>query len=123
MFNAKENLETFKNFGTAGFETINTLTDLNVRTFEKLVAIQAETFNLFVDAGTELAKLGNEVKDAKAFVEGEVELAKQLGENLVAKSKESLEVSTEVCDEYNSWVKSNVEAFTAKATEVVQKAA
>ncbi len=123
MFNAQENLETFKNFGTAGFETLSTLTDLNVRTFEKLVAMQAETFNLFIDAGTELVKLGSEVKDPKAFVEGEVELAKQLSEDLVAKSKESLEVSTEVSEEYRSWVESNVESFTTKANEVAQKAA
>ncbi len=123
MYNAKENLETIKNLGTAGYESLNALTELNVHTFEKLVAMQAETFNLFVDAGTELVKLSTEVKDPKAFVEGEVELAKQLGENLVAKGKESLEVTTEVRDEYTAWVESNVETFTAKANEIVQIAA
>ena len=123
MFTLKENLENVQSFGTTGYETLRTLTELNVRTFEKLVEKQAETFNLFVDAGIELVKLSTEVKDAKAFVEGEVELAKQLGENLVTKSKESLEITTEVRDEYRTWVESNVEAFTAKANEVAQKAA
>jgi phasin family protein len=123
MITAKENLEMFKEFGTTGYETLRTLTDLNVRTYEKLVEKQAETFNLFVDAGIELVKLSSEAKDPKAFIESEVELAKQLSENLVAKSRESLEVAAEVRDEYKSFAEANVEAFTAKVSEAAQKAA
>jgi len=123
MYNAKENLEALKEFSTAGYETLNSLTELHVRTFEKAVEIQAATFNLFLDAGVEFAKLSTEVKDAKEFVEGEVELVKQLGESLVNKGKESLEVTSEVSEEYRSWTENNVEAFTAKARESVQKAA
>ena len=123
MITAKENLENVKEFATTGYETLRALTELNVRTYEKLVEKQAETFNLFVDAGIEMVKLGTEVKDPKVFVESEVELAKQLGENLVAKSRESLEIATEVRDEYQSFAEANVEAFTAKVNEVAQKAA
>ena len=123
MITAKENLEMFKEFGTTGYETLRALTDLNVRTYEKLVETQAETFNLFVDAGIEMVKLTTEAKDPKEFVESEVELAKQLGETLVAKSRESLEVATEVRDQYQSFAQANVESFAAKVNEAAQKAA
>ena len=123
MITANENLEMFKEFGTTGYETLRALTDLNVRTYEKLVEAQAETFNLFVDAGIEMVKLSSEAKDPKTFVENEVELAKQLGETLVAKGRQSLEVATEVRDEYQAFAEANVESFTAKVNEVAKKAA
>ncbi len=123
MITAKQNLENLKDFGTISYATLRALTELNIRTFEKLVEKQAETFNLFVDTSIEMAKLTTEAKDPKEFVEGEVELTKRLGETLVAKGRESLEIATEVRDEYTSFAGSNVESFAAKVNEVAQKAA
>jgi hypothetical protein len=116
------NLEILKEFGVAGFEAARNLGELNLRTWEKLVAKQTETFGLFIDAGIEMVKATTELKDVKALVNVEMEVAKQVGEILVTKGRETLQVTTDARDDYRSWVEQGVEVFTQQVEKSAKAA-
>ena len=123
MTNAQDSLNLFKEMSVGGFETIRTLGALNLQTWEKLADRQMETINLLIETSTQEIKLVSDTKDINALVNGQVELAKQLGETLVSKGRENLETATEVQDEYRTWLENGVNAFTSKATEAAAKSA
>ena len=110
-----DNMETIRQFGVNGFEAARSLGELNLRTWEKLVEKQAETFGLFVDAGIEMVKAGSELKDLKELVNVEMNVTKQFGENLVVKSRETLQLANDARDDYRSWAEQGVEQFTKQA--------
>lgn len=116
------NLEVMKEFGVAGFEAARSLGELNLRSWEKLVEKQTETFGLFVDAGIELVKATSELKDIKELVNVEMEVAKQFGENLIEKGRETLQVTNDVRDDYRSWAEKGVENFTKQVNKSTKAA-
>lgn len=115
MNNPADNMETMKQFGINGFEAARSLGELNLRTWEKLVEKQTETFGLFVDAGIEMVKATGEIKDMKELVNAEMTVAKQFGENLVVKSRETLQLANDARDDYRAWAEQGVEQFTRQA--------
>jgi hypothetical protein len=115
MNNAKENLEMVKAAGTAGFESIRTLGELNLRTWEKLVEKQMDTFGLFIDTGIKQLSLSTEITDAKDLVNTQVELAKAFGESLAAKGRETVEIANSVRDEYQGWLEDGVKKLNETA--------
>ena len=129
MFNQNEMneiLEAIKEANTSAYETVRTLGELNLSTWEKLAEKQIEAFNICFDAGVELLKASAEIKDIKdvqALVNTEVVRAKDISEKLVANSKETLEVANAASVEYRSLVESNVESITKKVNEAAKKAA
>jgi phasin family protein len=115
MNNPADNLETMKQFGINGFEAARSLGELNLRTWEKLVEKQTETFGLFVDAGIEMVKATSELKDIKELVNAEMTVAKQFSENLVVKGRETLQMANDARDDYRSWAEQGVEQFSRQA--------
>lgn len=113
MNNSADNMETMKQFGVNGFEAARSLGELNLRTWEKLVEKQTETFGLFVDAGIEMVKATSELKDPKELANAEMTVAKQFGENLAVKSRETLQLANDAGDDYRSWA----EQFTKQANK------
>lgn len=116
------NLEVMKEFGVAGFEAARSLGELNLRTWEKLVEKQAETFGLFADAGVEMVKATSEAKEIKELVSAEMAVAKQFGESLVVKGREALQLSNEARDDYRSWAEQGFESFSKQVNQSVKAA-
>ncbi len=116
------NPEVMKKFGVAGFESARSLGELNLRTWGKLVEKQAEVFGLFVDAGIEMVKAGTELKDIKALTNAEMEVARQFGEKLVVKGRETLQLTSDARDDYRAWAEQGVEVFTQQVNKSAQAA-
>lgn len=123
MKTAKENMAMVEDFGNFGFEGARALAKLNLKTWEKLVEKQMETFSLFMDTSAKQLKIVGETKDAKALTEAQVELARELGETLVSKGRETLELTTSVSDEYRTFFEGRLETFKDKATKVAEQSA
>lgn len=115
MKTAQENLELVEDFSTFGYDGMRALAQLNLKTWEQLVEKQMETFGLFMGASAKQLNLVSEAKDAKALTEAQVELARELGETLVAKGRETLELTSTVSDEYRSFFENRLETFKDKA--------
>ena len=123
MTNAQESLNLFKEMSISGFETIRSLGALNLQTWEKFADQQIDAVNLMVETGTKEIKLVSETKDVNALMNGQVELARQFGEILMAKIRANLEAAAETQNEYRTWFENGVNAFTSKAAETARKSA
>ena len=117
MTYAQDNLNLFKELSMNGFEAMRALGALNLQAWEKIAGRQMQTLDLFVETGTREINLVSETKDLNALVNGQVELAKEFGERLVAKGREDLEAAAEVQNDYRAWFEKGVNAFTAKASQ------
>lgn len=123
MKTAQENLAMVEDFGNFGFEGARALAQLNLKTWEKLVEKQMETFSLFMNTSAKQLKIVGETKDAKALTEAQVELARELGETLVSKGRETLELTTAVSDEYRTFFEGRMETLKSKASKVAEQSA
>ena len=123
MNNATESLELIKEFGTSGFENMRALSELNQRTWEKMAEQQMNTFGLILDAGLQQLKLATRTKDVSELINGQSGLTHDLRDNLLAKSRESIELSTEIGNEYRTWMEQGANTFANKMSKVADKAA
>lgn len=123
MMTSKDSLNLVKELSTSGFETARAFGELNLSIWEKMMAKQMDAFNLLLDTGLEQVKLSTETSDIKALTEAQTELAKKLGETMIAAGREGFEVANEARDEYRALTEKSVEAFTSKVTDFSAKAA
>lgn len=123
MNNATESLELIKEFGTSGLENMRALGELNQRTWEKMAEQQMNTFGLIMDAGLQQLKLATRTKDVSELINGQAELTHALRDNLLTKSRESIELSTEIGTEYRTWMEQGANTFANKMSKVADKAA
>jgi len=123
MNNATENLELIKEFGTSGLENMRALGELNQRTWEKMAEQQMNTFGLILDAGLQQLNLATRTKDVSELINGQAKLTHELRDNLLAKSRESIELSTEIGTEYRTWMEQGANTFTSKMSKAADKAA
>ncbi|MCP3867778.1 MAG: phasin family protein [Gammaproteobacteria bacterium] len=123
MATPTDNLEILKDLGTSGFEVIRALGELNLRTWEKLMEQQMDTFGLCVNSGIEQVKLITETDDYAALVNGQIELNRQFSETLTEKTREAMVLSNEAGDEYRAWFENGVGSLTGQAGEIAGKAA
>lgn len=123
MKSAKENLQLVEDFSTFGYEGVRALAQLNLQTWEKLLEKQMDTFGLLLNTGIKQLNMAGEIKDAKGMTEAQVELTREFGESLVSKGRETLELTSEVGDEYRSFFETRIETFKEKAAKAAEQAA
>jgi hypothetical protein len=123
MRTAKENLQLVEDFSNFGYEGVRALAQLNLQTWEKLLEKQMDAVGLFLDTGIKQLNIAGEVKDAKSMTEAQIELTREFGESLVSKGRETLELTSEVGDEYRSFFESRIETFKEKASKAAEQAA
>jgi phasin family protein len=114
--------ETFKaidDFTHKGVEQVSSLGNLNLRIFERLAALQAETVNLAVEHSVRLAKLATDSKDYNEFFKGHVEASKDLSERLMSVSKENLQLAGQVNDDYRAWFEKSLAEVSADLRKTV----
>ena len=122
MTNPQENMETLKEFGTAGYEQMRTLGELNLRTLERMLEQQMETYGLFLEAGTQQVKLSTEIRDRKGFLEGQSSLARKFSEEMAGRSRASMELGNELQKEYRDWFEQGLNTLTSMVEKSAPKA-
>lgn len=102
----------------AFFAPVQKLNELSLSSFEKLAKIQMAAMNSYVDFGLKQLKASVEVKDAaglQAFVTGQADAMKVLGEKVVADSKAVAELSGDVTTKARKIGEESVAALKLKA--------
>ncbi|MCW8890054.1 MAG: phasin family protein [Sedimenticola sp.] len=122
MNDPKANLELIKDFGINGYENIRSLAEINLRTWEKLVEKQMDTFGLFVDAGIEQLSANKNPQDIKGLLDNQVALGKALSENIAGKSRETVDLANQAGNEYRSWLENGISTFNSKVSAVAGEA-
>jgi phasin family protein len=110
----KETIDAVNEMGSKGFDSLNSLGELNLKVWERLAARQMETINLMMETGVRQMKVAGEAKSYSDFLKGQVELAKDSGESIMAETKTNMGLANEVRDEYRAWFQSGVSELTAE---------
>ena len=121
-----EILNMFNSYNENVVAAAKRLGELSVRTFETLLAKQADAVNSCIESTSKQVEVMAAAKDYKELVAAQAELVKGCNEKFLANIKEATEMMTSVRDELTEMaeeaVKLNVESVE-KASELAKKAA
>ena len=96
-------IKTYTDMTNQNVERMNALGELNLKIAEKVAARQMDVMNLFMEQGVRMMKLATEAKGYGELYKGQVDMAKEMTEKLMAESKTSMALAGEIRDDYRGW--------------------
>ncbi|MCG7924640.1 MAG: phasin family protein [Candidatus Thiodiazotropha taylori] len=123
MANAKESIEMINEFNTTGYDSFRQLTDISLKTWNQVMEAQMDTVTSLMNTNMEQLKLVSEAKDYHEVVRGQMDLTRKLGEELMTKTREAVEMSQKTGEEVRSWYESNLATANEQISKVAEKAA
>jgi len=118
---AKDNANAMNELSDRGLARMNALGELNLKAAEKLTNRQMDAFNLFMEQSVRLMTLASEAKGYSDLYKGQVDMAKEMTERMMAESKTNMQVAGELRDEYRGWFDATV-AEVRDSKDVVRNA-
>ncbi|MEW8274979.1 MAG: phasin family protein [Candidatus Thiodiazotropha taylori] len=123
MANAKESIEMINEFNTTGYDSFRQLTDISLKTWNQVMEAQMDTVTSLMNTSMEQLKLVSEAKDYHEVVRGQMDLTRKLGEELMTKTREAVEMSQKTGEEVRSWYETNLATANEQISKVAEKAA
>ncbi len=116
-----DTLNTVKDLSIKGMERINSLSELNMSLFERMAAQQMDTLKMLMEHGkrTMSLTLATDAKGYNAFLKGQIEAAKDLSEQVMAKSKSSVTLAGQFSEDYRAWYMQNLTEVSADLRKAV----
>ena len=105
-----------------GYANLRKLAEINMNTWEQLVAKQMAVMNVCFENTSKQAELLKEAKRVDELVEKQTELARELSEKLAESNKEVMEVLNKTRDEYQDLAESSVEQANSRLMEAAEAA-
>ena len=105
-----------------GYANLRKLAEINMNTWEQLVAKQMAVMNVCFENTSKQAELLKEAKRVDELVEKQTELARELSEKLAESNKEVMEVLNKTRDEYQDLAESSVEQAKSRLMEAAEAA-
>jgi hypothetical protein len=96
-------VKTYSDLTNQNVERLNALGELNLKVAEKMAARQVDVMNLFMEQGVRMMKLATEAKGYGELYKGQVDMAKEMTEQLMAESKTNMALVGEIRDDYRGW--------------------
>jgi hypothetical protein len=119
----KDPVSLMTEVGNKGFERLNALGELNLRTWDKVVTRQMDAVGFAMEQGIRQAKLATESKGYTEYMNGQVALAKETSERAMEEAKASLKVAGEVQEDYRAWMQKGMSNLSADLRKGVAPAA
>ncbi len=101
---AQDVMNTYKDLTDQNVERLSALGELNLKVAEKMVSRQMDAMNLLMAQGVRMLKLASEAKGYSELYKGQVEMAKELSEQLMTESKTNMALAGEIRDDYRGWL-------------------
>jgi hypothetical protein len=108
-----DSFKTMNDLGDRGWERLNALGDLHLRTWERLADRQMEAVNLLLEQGLRQARLTTESGGCGELWKGQLELSREMGERMMTEGKENLRLVGEVRDAYRSWLQQGMSEISS----------
>lgn len=105
-----------------GYANLRKLAEINMNTWEQLVAKQMAVMNVCFENTSKQAELLKDAKRVDELVEKQTELARELSEKLAESNKEVIEVLNKTRDEYQGLAESSVEQAKSSLMEAAKVA-
>jgi phasin family protein len=123
MANAKESIEMMNEFNTTGYDSFRQLTDISLKTWNQVMEAQMNTVSSLMNTSMESLKLVSEAKDYHEVIRGQMDLTRKLGEELMTKTREAVELSQKTGEEVRGWYEGNLATANEQINKVAEKAA
>lgn len=124
--NMNETFELMSKTADQNLANMRKLAEINLSAWDQLATAQMAVMNQFFDTTNKQVELLKEVKPVDELVTQQTELARDLGEKVVAHNKDLVEILSKTSNEYRSLVETSVEQAKSQldeAAEVAKKAA
>ena len=112
-----EFLDMVNKFNANFFASAQRLGDLNLKTFEKLAAKQAEIMNDCLESTTKQYEVLTNSKDYKQAMAAQTELMKGCNDKMVGSLREAAELMASVREEYSDMVEEAVKQASDSVEE------
>ncbi|MCU7893049.1 MAG: phasin family protein [Candidatus Thiodiazotropha sp. (ex Ustalcina ferruginea)] len=119
----KESIEMIKQFNTTGYDSFRQLSDISLKTWNQIMDAQMNTLSTVMNTSIDQLKLVSEAKDYQEVVRGQMDLTRKLGEELMTKTREAVELSQKTGEEVRSWYESNIAVANEQISKAAEKAA
>ncbi|MBK1732597.1 phasin family protein [Thiococcus pfennigii] len=114
-----ETVKTATDMTAKGMDRFNSMAELNMRTWERLAGRQMDVFGLWLEQGMRLATLATESKSYTDYVKGQVEIAKDVSERMMAETKTNMQLLGEVRDDYRVWYERGMSELSSELRQAV----
>lgn len=122
--NVNDTVEMMVKATNDGYANLRKLAELNLATWDKLVAKQMEMMTMCLDASSKQYEALQGAKRPDEVVGNQMAMARECGEKVMAKNREMVDLLVNTRDEYQSWVEESVQQVKdqfAKAGETARK--
>jgi len=82
-----------------------------------------DAYSSLMTSSLEQIKLVSEAKDYHEVVRGQMDLTRKLGEEMVSKTREAVEMGQKTSEEVRAWFESSLATANKQVSKVVEKAA
>ncbi|WP_295540219.1 phasin family protein [uncultured Thiohalocapsa sp.] len=97
-------MKTYNDLTNQNVERMNALGELNLKVAERMASRQMDVMSLFMEQGVRMMKLATEAKGYSELYKGQVDMAREMSEKLMAESKTTMAMAGEIRDDYRGWL-------------------
>ncbi len=123
MTKAKESIEMMNEINSTGYDSFRQLTDITLKAWNQAMEKQMDAYSSLMTSSLEQIKLVSEAKDYHEVVRGQMDLTRKLGEEMVSKTREAVEMGQKTSEEVRAWFESSLATANKQVSKVVEKAA
>ena len=123
MYKPQETVEMMNELGSMGYNSLRQLGELQMAAWNGLMEKQMEAFNVAVDTAVAQVQLVSEGKEPQELVQAQVELNRKLADEMIGKTRESVELVQKAGEDVRGWAEEAVKQATAEAEKVSEKVA
>lgn len=118
--NMNETVELVNKSTSEGFANLNKLAEINMNAWQQLAAGEMAVMNLFFETAGKHADLLKDVKRADELMGMQVELARDLGEQLLESNNKVVEILSNTRDEYQNVAEASAEQASSQMNEAAE---
>jgi phasin family protein len=123
MTKAKESIEMINEISNKGYDSFRQLSDITLKAWNQAMEKQMDAYSALMNSSVEQIKLISEAKDYHEIVRGQMDLTRKIGEELVNKTREAVELNQKTGEEVRTWFESSISTVNEQVTKAVEKAA
>jgi phasin family protein len=123
MTKAKENIEMINEINSKGYDSFRQLSDITLKAWNSAVDQQIAAYTSLMNSSMEQIKTVSEAKDYQEVVRGQMDMTRKIGEEMVANTRDAVELSQKTGEEVRTWFESSLSSVNEQVTKVVEKAA
>ena len=112
-----------QHFNKIVYAATKQLTDINVRTYERLIQEQFNIVGSCFDGGVKQLEIIRDTNDIVDYATAQREQLRQYSVNLQLSAKQTLKILSESRSEFDSWLKKGLSEVSFMCSEPISKAA